>query len=106
MNFTMGLANAQGKNQEISKEWTVENTFTNDTMKIDTLYLGDVTFPMAYAGTGSYYPYLRVTSYVTSRQRDTHDRVMRIDCIILRPKELDDFLKEHPDYKYDDGTYN
>ena len=106
MNFTMGLANAQGKNQEISKEWTVENTFTNDTMKIDTLYLGDVTFPMAYAGTGSYYPYLRVTSYVTSRQRDTHDRVMRIDCIILRPKELDDYLKEHPDYKYDDGTYN
>lgn len=106
MNFTMGLVNAQGKNQEMSKEWTVENTFTNDTMKVDTLYLGDITFPVAYAGTGSYYPYLRVTSYVTSRQRDTHDRVMRIDCIILRPKELDDYLKEHPDYKYDDGTYN
>ena len=26
---------------------------------------------------------------------------LRIDCIILRPKELDDHLKEHPDYKYD-----
>jgi hypothetical protein len=30
---------------------------------------------------------------------------MRIDCLILRPKELDDFLKEHPDYKYDDGDF-
>jgi len=106
MSFTMGMANEKGKNVEVSKEWTVENNFTNDTTKVDTLYLGDVTFPMAYAGTGDYYPYLRVTSYVTSRMRDFQDRVMRIDCIILRPKELDDFLKEHPDYKYDDGTYN
>ena len=106
MNFTMGLVNSLGKNEELSRDWTVATTFTTDTMKVDTLYLGDITFPMAYYGTGDYYPYLRVNSYVTSRQRDTHDRVMRIDCIILRPKELDDYLKEHPDYKYDDGTYN
>ena len=60
---------------------------------------------MAYEGTGNYYPYLRVNSTISSRERNDYDRTMRIDCLILRPKELDDFLKEHPDYKYDDGDF-
>jgi hypothetical protein len=60
---------------------------------------------MAYYGTGNYYPYLRINSAVRNAQRLQYDRTMRIDCLILRPKELDNYLKEHPDYKYDTGLY-
>ena len=42
---------------------------------------------------------------MASRERQQYDRKLRIDCLILRPKELDDYLKEHPDYKYDTGLY-
>ena len=100
---SMGYADASGINDDSNRKWVVESNFISDTTKIDTIYLGDFTFPVAYAGTGNYYPYLRVNSSVTSRERLNYDRTLRIDCIILRPKELDDYLKEHPDYKYDKG---
>ena len=102
---TMGYADETGKNIDNYRDWTVNSYFANDSLQIDTLYIGDFTFPMAYAGTGNYAPYLRVSSHVLSRERANYDRTLRIDCIILRPKELDDYLKEHPDYKYDTGLY-
>lgn len=100
---SMGYADASGINDDSNRKWVAESNFVSDTTKIDTIYLGDFTFPMAYAGTGNYYPYLRVSSSVTNRDRLNYDRTLRIDCIILRPKELDDYLKEYPDYKYDKG---
>ena len=102
---TMGCVDETGTNQDRLRDWVVESNFTSDTTKVDTIYLGDFTFPMAYAGTGDYYPYLRINSSISSKERNNYDRTMRIDCLILRPKELDDFLKEHPDYKYDTGEY-
>lgn len=102
---SMGYAGTTGKNEDNARDWTVESAFVNDSLQIDTVYLGDFTFPMAYFATGNYYPYMRVNSAVTSRERNNYDRTLRIDCIILRPKELDDYLKQHPDYKYDTGVY-
>ena len=102
---TMGYADATGKNEDNDRSWVAESAFVSDSLQVDTIYLGDFTFPMAYYGTGDYYPYLRVNSAVTSRERANYDRNLRIDCIILRPKELDDYLKQHPDYKYDTGLY-
>ena len=102
---TLGYADESGKNEDNDRKWAVSSAFVTDSSKIDTVYLGDFTFPMAYIGTGSYYPYMRVNSAVTSRERANFDRTLRIDCVILRPKELDDYLKEHPDYKYDTGEY-
>ena len=102
---TMGYANEKGTNEDNDSKWTVESTFTSDSANVDTLYLGDFTFPMAYAGTGEYYPYMRINSYVLSRERNQYDRTLRLDCIILRPKELDDYLKANPGYKYDTGIY-
>ena len=101
ISVSMGYADATGINKDGDRDWVAESYFTNDSLQIDTVYLGDFTFPLAYAGTGNYYPYLRVNSAVTSRERANFDRTLRIDCLILRPKELDDYLKEHPDYKYD-----
>ena len=104
ISVSMGYADQNGKNVDGDKDWTADATFVSDSMQIDTLYVGDFTFPMAYAGTGSYYPYLRINSSVTSRERANYDRTLRLDCIILRPKELDDYIKAHPDYKYFDGS--
>lgn len=106
---TIGYVNEKGINDEIKMANPLSEEsnapFINDSSRIDTVYLGDVTFPMAYAGTGNYYPYLRLSSNVTSRIRAQYDRTLRFDCIILRPKELVDYLREHPDYKYDNGNY-
>ena len=102
---SLGYADQTGTNIDNDKSWTDQPVFMNDSSRIDTVYLGDFTFPTAYIGTGSYYPYIRINSSVTNRERANYDRVLRIDCIILRPKELDDYLKEHPDYKYDLGIY-
>ena len=104
-NVSMGYADEKGTNQDNEKKWALETAFVTDSAQIDTVYLGDFTFPVAYAGTGNYYPYLRINSAVTSRERANYDRTLRIDCLILRPKELDDYLKAHPDYKYDTGIY-
>lgn len=101
-NVTLGYVDDKGKNKE-DTDWRLSTYFTTDSASVDTVYLGDITFPVAYEGTGDYYPYIRVNSAVTSRERAKFDRTLRIDCIIMRPKELDDYLKAHPDYKYDDG---
>lgn len=102
---TMGYADETGANIDNDRSWVAQSTFQNDSSKIDTVFLGDFTFPMAYIGTGNYYPYMRINSSITNRERNNYDRTLRIDCIILRPKELDDYLKAHPDYKYDQGLY-
>ena len=104
-NVSLGYADEKGVNQDNDRKWAIESAFVADSAQIDTVYLGDFTFPMAYVGTGSYYPYIRINSAVTSRERANYDRTLRIDCLILRPKELDDYLKAHPDYEYDKGIY-
>lgn len=71
------------------------NARENDVAKVDTVELEDVTFPVAYAGTDAT-PLLRIQS----RARDYNAKIMRLDCIILVPKTLDDYLKLHPEYKY------
>ncbi len=102
---TLGATDETGVNQDRIRDWVVESNFESDTTRVDTIYLGDYTFPTAYAGTGEYYPYMRINSTITSRERQNYDRTMRIDCVILRPKELDDYLKANPGYKYDNGEY-
>lgn len=77
--------------------------FESDPTKIDTIRFGEVTFPICYYGTG-YSPFLRIEGRVSANS-DKYDRTIRIDRIFLVPKELDDYLKEHPDYKFDDPFY-
>lgn len=69
---------------------------TTDPTKIDTVYVSDFTFPIAYSGTGDYYPSLVFQGQATGRN---YDYTIRLDCVILVPKELDTYMKEHPDYK-------
>lgn len=98
MQIEVGYSDASGK----KKTQSFGTAIHNDPTIIDTLYAGDVTFPVAYYGTGDYQPYIRVRSRV--RSGESYNEELRIDCIILRPKELADYLKEHPDYRYDRGN--
>lgn len=70
-------------------------TFDTDPSRIDTVFFGEFTFPIAYVHTG-YAPYIRIESRVTNAN---FDRNLRIDCVLLIPKELDLYLKEHPEYE-------
>ena len=99
MIVTMGYADGDGKMQEtrLRNPESGNTIFVSDPTKIDTLYLGDFTFPVAYRGLGDSRPHLRIRSSVNNAD---YDRTLRIDCLILRPKELDTYLKEHPEYKY------
>ena len=102
---SMGYADEEGKHKDKVSDWCVERTYVCDSSRVDTVYLGDFTFPIAYYQTGNFYPYLRVNSQVNRANKDRFDRTMRFDCIILRPKEFDLYIKEHPDYKFDRGEY-
>lgn len=80
-----------------TRRLTSLNRVTTDPTKIDTVYVSDFTFPIAYAGTGDYYPSLVFQGQATGRN---YEYPIRLDCVILVPKELDTYIKEHPDYKY------
>ncbi|MBQ9640014.1 MAG: fasciclin domain-containing protein [Bacteroidaceae bacterium] len=74
--------------------------FFNDVNKIDTLYLGEFTFPCCYVGIGDYSPNIKIKSsdsFSTLSSRGhtaAFDRTIRIASIILRPVEYDDYLKK------------
>lgn len=106
----IGYADEKGKSTEVT--WKDIDSSVDSlqnvegmTAKIDTTYIGDITFPISYVGLSSsnqmYAPYMRIRSRISNKQTAIYDRTMRIDCIILRPKNLDDYIKAHPDYKYD-----
>ena len=114
IDFTIGYAGADGTfKTESFKSVTTQvdslSGYEGYTAKVDTVLAGQVTFPVSYLGLNNgsrnYAPYLRIRSRVTNRGSDLYDRTLRIDCIILRPKEFDDFLNEHPEYKYDRKLY-
>jgi hypothetical protein len=114
IDFIVGYADQMGafKQQTLDIVTThVDSLHTMEgyTAKVDTVFVGEFTFPISYLGMSSgsktYAPYLRVRSKVTTRESANYDRTLRIDCIILRPKELDDYISQHPDYEYDKGLY-
>lgn len=102
---TMGYNDLKGKPQEQPLKVGKTQLFQSDITKVDTVYVGDFTFPLCYYGTGisnvtqeSYAPYVRISSRASSK--NLGDRNLRIDYIMLVPKDLDNYIKEHPGYKY------
>lgn len=100
MKFEIGYNQADGSLTTMGDN---SATFVNDTSRVDTICFGEFTFPMAYEGTGSYSPYIRLRNFTTRSElrRGEYDNEIRLDCIMLIPKELDDYIKEHPDYEWD-----
>jgi hypothetical protein len=70
-------------------------SFSNDVSRVDTIYVGDFTFPVSYGGLGNdrdmISPYLRITSTfnpVNKALKEGFSGELRIAAIILKPKEL------------------
>jgi len=74
----------------------VLGTYENDTAKVDTMYIGNFTFPVAYKGLGDgYQPNIKMTIPYTMFNKtamNTYTRQLRIAAIILRPVEYDAYL--------------
>ena len=74
---------------------TTIRAFSNDVTKIDTLYLGEFTFPACYYGLGDEIcPNIKISSPFSVFNKDLMEaycRDLRIAAIILKPKELVEF---------------
>lgn len=101
MIVTLGYTDDKAMLQEtrMMNPTTGKGFHNNIPSKIDTLFLGDFTFPVAYYGTGCK-PFIQFRTSVTNSNADKYDRTLRIAKIILLPKELDTYIKENPDYLY------
>ena len=67
----------------------------NDPTRIDTMFVGTFTFPVAYRGLGErIYPNLKITTDFNVFDRtamEQYTRDLRIASIILRPVEQDEY---------------
>ena len=78
------------------KTKSLGTAFTNNPAVIDTVFIGEMTFPVAYRGIGAYYPTLEIKSSVrifNKEEMASYDREMRFNEILLCPKELDTIKK-------------
>lgn len=94
---SMNFADAKGNMPEIAKPSVNFGTFTSDSTKLDTIMVGSVTFPVAYAGVDGAYPFIMLKSQRSTwnkKEWDTIDNRMRIAAIYLVPDEYDKYLKE------------
>ena len=77
---------------------TTIRAFSNDPTKLDTLYIGEFTFPVCYYGLGDEYcPNIKITSpfsVFNTSLTAAFSRDMRIASVILKPKELVEFEEE------------
>ena len=70
-------------------------SFSNDVSRVDTVFIGEFTFPVSYYGLGDgYCPNIKITSPFSVFNKALlagFSRDLRIASIILKPKELAEF---------------
>jgi hypothetical protein len=95
------LAGEEVTNADYNKVTSVGTgtAFTNDPEKTDTVFIGQMDFPIAYDGLGDeYYPNLRVTSPISvfnNTQLATYSREVCIAAVLMRPVELEEFEEKN-----------
>lgn len=86
---TLGYNAANG-----SENTKTFNPIVNRLGMVDTVYVGEFTFPMAYKGLEtSYYPYLKIRRLSSNRnyKDGKYDKDVRIDCFLFVPKEYEEY---------------
>ena len=106
VNFTLNYCDAKGKLQKYNFSSDLKNDnpktqkpFVNDTSKVDTMYIGEFTFPVSYYGLPenggkAIMPDLKISSPMSvfnSTLLKTYTRALRIAAIIMKPVELVEF---------------
>ena len=95
--FSNAIADSIRSGGELPKQPTALNmntSFENDPEKLDSVFIGQFTFPVAYNGLGDYAPNIRITSPISVFSNDqlaTYTRDVRIAAIVLKPLELEEF---------------
>lgn len=95
--FSRAYADSLRTGGELPKQPTALNmntSFLNNPEKLDSVFIGQFTFPVAYNGLGNYCPTLRITSPLSvfsNEQLATYSRDVRIAAIVLKPVELEEF---------------
>lgn len=106
VNFTLNYSDANGKLQKYNFSSDLKNDnpktqkpFVNDTSKVDTMYIGEFTFPVSYYGLPEnggkpIMPDLKISSPMSvfnATLLKTYTRALRIAAIIMKPVELVEF---------------
>ena len=106
VNFTLNYCDANGKLQKYNFSSDLKNDnpktqkpFVNDTSKVDTMYIGEFTFPVSYYGLPenggkAIMPDLKISSPMSvfnATLLKTYTRALRIAAIIMKPVELVEF---------------
>ena len=106
VNFTLNYCKADGKlaKYNFSSDLLHNNPskqvpFVNDTSKVDTMFIGEFTFPVAYAGLPQngnkmMAPDIKISSPMSvfnATLLNTYTRALRIAAIIMKPVELAEF---------------
>ena len=106
VNFTLNYSDANGKLQKYNFCSDLKNDnpktqkpFVNDTSKVDTMYIGEFTFPVSYYGLPenggkAIMPDLKISSPMSvfnATLLKTYTRALRIAAIIMKPVELVEF---------------
>lgn len=95
-----GLAETTKRNKTNTLQ---PSDFVNNTSKVDTMFIGKITIPLCYAGTGAS-PNIKITSSgrINTFNKDIMANVtrdLRICAIILRPLDYEAYLKEEEQKK-------
>lgn len=93
---SMNFADANGAVKAVGSPSKDFGTFTSDSTKVDTIALGQVTFPVAYKGTKAM-PFIEIKgqrSTWNKKEWDTIDNTLRITGIYLIPEDYDAYLKK------------
>ena len=91
INVTLNYCSANGS--LVDKDF---GTFSNDVTKIDTLFIGQHTFPVCYNGLRNFYPNIKITSpfsVFNKTMMDTYTRDLRIAAVLLKPIEMEEYEK-------------
>lgn len=106
VNFVLNYCDASGKLQKynfssdlLHNNPKTQKPFVNDTSKVDTMFIGEFTFPVAYDGLPSsngktIAPDIKISSPMSvfnTTLLDTYTRALRIAAIIMKPVELAEF---------------
>jgi len=90
------LSYAMSNGNLATKEYNFGQAFVNDTAKVDTMYLGQFTFPTAYYGLSNARPVLKITntSKIYGTEKTAYTRDLRIAGVMVLPEDYDAYRKE------------
>ena len=101
LNYVFGRSYAEAlkegkKLPAVPKTVSIEEAFTHNTAKVDTVFIGQFDFEVSYSGLGIS-PSIHISSEILpfSLEDTNYSRDIRIAAIIMKPVELDEYEEKN-----------